>query len=333
MENIFGFKKNVLVVAEIGNNHEGNFDLAIKMIESAASSGVDAVKFQTFVPENYVARFDTVRLERLNRFKLSNDQYLLLAEKAKNLGIIFFSTPFDLESASFLNDLQPIFKISSGDNSFFPLIEKVARFKKPTIISSGLVDFSHLDTLKTYWNKSGGLDENLCFMHCVSSYPVPNEQANLRAISNLIIKYPELIIGYSDHTLGIKAPVLAVAAGARIIEKHFTLDKNYSNFRDHKLSADPKEMSELVKEIHGASEFMGNGLKVKQLCEYEIEISMRRSIAASRNLQSGKIISADDLTWVRPGMGMPPGSEVKVIGRRLAVNLMHGDIIKIEDLL
>lgn len=333
MEYNFHSINKVMIVAEIGNNHEGNVDVALHMIESAAKAGVDAVKFQTFIPENYITRSDIARLERLKRFKLSKDEYILLVNKAKNLGVIFFSTPLDLESASFLNDLQPIFKISSGDNSFYPLIEKVASYKKPTIISTGLVNFSHLDALNAFWNKAGGTDENLCFMHCVSSYPVPRNQANLRAISNLITKYPKLTIGYSDHTLGIQAPILAVAAGAKIIEKHFTLDKKYSDFRDHQLSADPQEMTELVKKIHEVTELMGSGEKVKQPCEYELEVSMRRSIAASKDLLAGGAITADDITWVRPGTGMPVGYEDKVIGRKLALDLRHGDIIKDEDLL
>ena len=226
----FDTSKKVFIVAEIGNNHEGSFDLAMEMVEAAAKTGVDAVKFQTFIPEFFVSRDDEARLERLNKFKLTYDQFRNLELRARELGLIFFSTPLDIESAFFLNEIQPIFKISSGDNDFYPLIKVTASFNKPTIISSGIVDLNFIKNLVDYWHSVGGCDQNLVIMHCVSSYPAPKEQANLKAISTLKSTFPNLVIGYSDHTLGIKAAIFAVAAGARIIEKHFTLNKNQSDW-------------------------------------------------------------------------------------------------------
>jgi sialic acid synthase SpsE len=328
----FGPNKKVFIVAEIGNNHEGNFDLAMEMVDAAAKTGVDAVKFQTFIPEKYVSSEDSARLERLNKFRLSNEQFLQIAKRAKELGVIFFSTPFDLESAAFLNKIQPIFKISSGDNNFRPLIEEVASYKKPTIISSGLVDLDALKDMVDFWQSIGGEDANLIIMHCVSGYPVPQGQANLRAISTLKNAFPNLIIGYSDHTLGIQACVLAVATGAEIIEKHFTLSKNQSDFRDHQLSADPVEMRNLVTQVHEASTLLGGGVKKLQACEIDMVTPMRRSIAASCALKAGQVISKQDLIWVRPGKGILAGRENEVVGRKISQDVAPGELITKEKL-
>lgn len=323
----------VFIVAEIGNNHEGNFDLAMEMMEAAAKTGVDAVKFQTFIPEKYVSCEDSNRLERLNKFKLSNEQYLRLAKRARELNVIFFSTPFDLESAAFLNKIQPIFKISSGDNNFYPLIDEVASYKKPTIISSGLVNLDALKNIVNYWNRIGGEDKNLIIMHCVSGYPVPEDQANLRVISSLKNVFPNLIIGYSDHTIGIQACILSVAVGARVIEKHFTLSKTQSDFRDHMLSADPGEMENLVTKVRQASVLLGHEEKKIQDCEIDMQIPMRRSIAASCNLKAGHLITKRDLMWVRPGSGIPVGEENEVIGKKIIRDLIQGELITKENLI
>jgi len=323
-------EKEVFIVAEIGNNHEGNFDLAIEMIEAAAKTGVDAVKFQTFMPEKYVSSADSSRLERLRKFKLSKEQHWMLAKKAEELNLIFFSTPFDLESAIFLNEIQSIFKISSGDNNFTPLIKLIASFNKQTIISSGLSDLNSLKELVDLWHCVGGCDENLSILHCVSSYPVPKEQANIASIYTLRDAFPKVTIGYSDHTLGSMASILAVAAGAKIIEKHFTLNKGQSNFRDHQLSADPIEMKNLVEQIREASVLMGKEVKSLQSCELEMVVPMRRSIAASKILRAGKIIDPNDLIWVRPGSGIPVGRESDVVGRIVLSDILQGELITKE---
>ena len=331
---IKNFKENnrVFIIAEIGNNHEGNFDLAVEMVEAAAKTGVDAVKFQTFIPEKYISKLDPLRLERLSKFMLSSEEYIQIAKRAKDLDLVFFSTPFDLESAEFLNTIQPIYKISSGDNNFYQLIEKVASYKKPTIISTGLVDLGELKDMVDFWHNIGGKDENLILMHCVSSYPVPLEQANLRAISTLNNTFPNLIIGYSDHTLGIQACILSVAAGASVVEKHFTLNKNQSDFRDHQLSADPVEMKNLVLQIREASILLGSGIKNLQNCEIDMISSMRRSIVASRSLSTGHIILEEDLLYVRPGTGIPTGRSKEIIGKKIIRDLVQGDMINKENL-
>jgi sialic acid synthase SpsE len=330
----FKFSKmsSVFIVAEIGNNHEGNFDLAVEMIESAAKSGVDAVKFQSFIPDLYVSGVDIERLNRLKKFQLTYEQFRFLAKKASELNVVFFSTPFDIKTAEFLNEIQQIFKISSGDNNFYPLIETVAKFDKPTIISTGLADLDHIEKLVKFWTSKGGHLDNLALMHCVSSYPTPFDQANIAAVTTLRDKFFNITIGYSDHTLGCDAAVLSVGAGAKIIEKHFTLSNEQSDFRDHQLSLNPLEMFKLVKKIRQAESLMGSGEKIIQNCEVQQESQTRRSIAAAHDLYSGKVLEKDDLTWVRPGTGIPVGQENKVIGRKLNASIEMGQLI-MEDFL
>ena len=328
--NNFDIEKKVFIVAEIGNNHEGNFSVAEEMIGKAAETGVDAVKFQTFIPDLYVSSIDISRLERLRNFQLSFDQFEQLSNQAKELGIIFFSTPFDVESAKFLNSIQPIFKIASGDNSFFPLLDTIANFGKPTIISTGLAHMKLLEDIYTFWSARSSTD-NLGVLHCIASYPTPLEQANLGAISTIKNRFPEITVGFSDHTIGVKAASYAVAAGARIIEKHFTLDKNYSDFRDHQLSSDPEEMRILVESIREVSTIMGSGEKTPQICESDSIISLRRSIAAANDLPVGTPLTMQNITWVRPGTGIPPGQENLLIGSKLIRAIKQGELIQLED--
>ncbi len=328
--------KKVFIVAEIGNNHEGNLKVAKDLIRKAATSGVDAVKFQTFIPEQFVSIKEQLRIDRLRGFQLSYQQFHELSRFANKKGLIFFSTPLDINSAKFLNTIQPIFKISSGDNNFYKLIETVANFGKPIIISSGIADINELEKIYKRIIKIFSLKKknykNLAFLHCVSSYPVPTEQVNLASILYLKKKFPNIVIGYSDHTLGIEASVLSVAAGARIIEKHFTLDKNYSDFRDHQLSVDPKEMSLMVKKIRKIEKMFGKEEKKIQKCEKNMKVEARRSIAAASNLIKGTKLSASHLTWLRPGIGFSPGQEKKLIGKKICRNLKKGQIIKKRDI-
>lgn len=327
--------KKVVIVAEIGNNHEGEFTLAKEMIHSAAEAGADAVKFQTFVPELLTSSTDSVRLERLRRFQLSYDQFAQLAQTAEEEGVAFFSTPLDIGSARFLNHVQSIFKIASGDNTFFPLIERIAEFGKSIIVSAGFADIDLLTKVRAsvhdVWRRIG-VRPDLAFLHCVSSYPTPIEQANLGAISTLKGAFPDCVIGYSDHTLGIEATTYAVAAGARIIEKHFTLDKHHSDFRDHKLSADPTDLRRLVETVRRITVMMGDGKKVPQRCEEELSVAARRSIAAMNDIPAGKVLAMEDITWVRPGDGIQAGQESSILGHKTAHGIKGGELIRITDL-
>jgi len=325
----FDLAEHVLVVAEIGNNHEGSYDRAEEMVGRAAQAGADVVKFQTFSAAEHFNTIDDVeRVARLRRFQLTYDEFERLAKAAQAEGVSFISTPLDLESAQFLNQFVPAFKIASSDNTFGPLIELVASFGKPIILSSGLVGVEELQSAKglieACWNRDG-IDPGLAVLHCVSSYPVPIAEANLLAIAT-IRDALSCTVGYSDHTLGIDAALLAVALGARIVEKHFTLDKNMSDFRDHQLSADPAELTELVRKIRDAEELLGDGVKRPMPSEGDAR-AIRRSIAAGQDLPAGLVIRYDHLAWVRPGHGLPPGDEARVVGRRLNAPRQAGQLI------
>jgi sialic acid synthase SpsE len=304
----------IFIVAEVGNNHEGDINCAKKLIEAAAKCGADAVKFQTFLPEYYVSQDDKSRFERLKKFQLTFAQFEDLANFSKECGIDFFSTPFDMDSAIFLNKIQQIFKISSGDNNFWPLIDLVLSFKKTIIISTGMANTQAIRKIYERY-KQYGSGQKLVLMHCVSAYPVSEEHANIGAISNLRNEFPDVLIGYSDHTIGTEAALYAAAAGARVIEKHFTLSKNYSDFRDHQLSADPKDMLKLVAGVRAIELLKGSGIKEISDCEKSNSIQMRRSIVANRDIDIGEIISIEDITWIRPGGGIDPGDEEKVLNK------------------
>lgn len=329
----FDTDRGVLVVAEIGNNHEGNFELAAEMVRQSARCGVGAVKFQTVRAGQLVRRSEKARFERLTQFELSEPQFAALSDLAHELGLAFLSTPLSLDTAAFLEPMLDAYKIASGDNDFFPLLERVARTGKPLIVSTGASDVSQVDAAVRFvrgaWQAHGAPGE-LALLHCVSSYPAPAEQANLLSIPFLAERFG-CTVGYSDHTLGTTAAVLSVAAGARIVEKHFTLDKNQSDFRDHQLSADPAEMAELVRRIREAESLLGTRAKSVQPCEAASQSAIRRSIVAARDLKRGSPIGPADLKWARPGDGLRPGDEGKLVGRRLKRDLREDDGLSLGD--
>ena len=329
----FDVSEKAMVVAEIGNNHEGDFDVAKKLVKKAADCGVDAVKFQTFNTEHYVDQSDMDRFKRLKSFELSNSEFKYLSKLAHSLGLLFISTPFDLGSAVFLNKIVDCYKISSGDNTFFALIDTVCKTGKSIIVSTGMSDWHEVEKIVSYIQEKWadyGFDGQLAVLHCVSSYPVLPEQANLNSIK-LLAERLNVTVGYSDHTIGVEASVLAVALGARVIEKHFTLDKKYSDFRDHELSADPKEMKEIVERIRLASSMLGKHEKKIQESEKPIINVVRRSIVAGRDMPKGHQVVLDDLTWVRPAGGLSPGEEDMLLGKKLKYAVLVGDKLLKDD--
>ena len=326
-------REKVMIIAEIGNNHEGSYTLAEEMIGLAVEAGADAVKFQTIIPEKLVSIQQKTRIKQLKKFQLSYDEFAKLSKVAKNEGAIFLSTPFDIDSALFLNELVPAYKIASGDNDFYPLIKVIAEIGKPIIMSTGLMNLDELIKsvlfIKNIWQKNHNKEE-LALLHCVSSYPTPPENANLLAINEL--EQITDIVGYSDHTSGIEAVVLSIAFGARIIEKHFTIDNNYSDFHDHQLSLNPTEFKKMVVQIRIAEKMLGSGKKVSTHLELKSKQNIRRSIVANRNLSAGHKIILEDLDWVRPGGGVRPGNEEKLIGKKLNQAMKVGEMIELKNL-
>lgn len=327
-------RDEVFVIAEIGNNHEGDFALAVKLIELAAQCGVHAVKFQTIRPERFVAKSNEARFQQLTKYEFSDTQFAELARIASEQGLVFLSTPFDLESADMLDALMPAFKIASGDNNFYPLLERVASMGKPILLSTGLADLDQVKRSIEVIGKAAAaanVSAPVIPLHCVCAYPTPTEQANLGAIQ-LLSDELQCIVGYSDHTLGINAAVLSVGLGARVIEKHFTIDKNHSSFRDHQLSADPAEMKLLVERVKEANQLLGTGEKRLQAVEQSNVAPVRRSIVAKHDLPAGTVIKESDLCWMRPSGGLAPGEEHRVVGKKLLRAVLHGEQIVLDNL-
>tara|TARA_B100000886_G_scaffold90549_1_gene59750 strand:+ start:2287 stop:3282 length:996 start_codon:yes stop_codon:yes gene_type:complete len=323
-------KKNTpFIIAEIGNNHEGNFNTAVKLIYAAKNSGVDAVKFQTFKTEYYVNNLEKKRFKKLKKFELTKEQFVKLSIIAKKNKLKFISTPFDLQSANFLKKIVNIFKISSGDNNYFDLIKKVFKYGKPTIISTGLTEITDLKNIIQLAKKKKFNLKKLAMLHCVSSYPVEDKNANLKSIRFMQKRLP-VTIGYSDHTLGMAASLTAVSLGAKIIEKHFTLDNNYSNFRDHKLSLNPKNMKLMVSEAKKIPNMLGKENKKPNKTELKTLNQMRRSIYAKKDLKKGDILLVDDLKIVRPFVYLKPNDIEKILGKKIKKNVKSGYPINLK---
>ena len=281
--------KKTFIIAEIGNNHEGSFNVACKLIKEAKKAGVDAVKFQTFKTEDFINPNDKKRFRKLKKFELSYEEFEKLSVIAKNNKLKFISTPLDINSAIFLNNIVDCFKIASGDNNYYDLIKTVLNFDKPTFISTGLLDFIEVKSLVKFIKKIGFDFSKLSLFHCVSDYPVSYEEANLLSIKFLKDKLP-LTIGYSDHTIGKDASIIAASLGAKIIEKHFTLSNNFSKFRDHQISLNPQDMKQLVSSMRKTESMLGFEEKIIQNSEFKNLDSIRRSIYSANNLDKNSII-------------------------------------------
>lgn len=323
--------ERVLVVAEIGNNHEGDAERARALVDAAADAGADAVKFQTFGAERLVSPVDPDRLARLRSFELAPETFAALSVHARSRGLLFLSTPLDLESACVLEPLVDAYKIASGDNDFTALLELVASMRKPVVVSGGMStvdDLRHaIAVIQASWD---GADHGLAVLHCVSAYPAPADELHLRAIP-MLARELGCTIGYSDHSLGLDAALLSVALGARIVEKHFTLDKQQSDFRDHALSSDPDELRELVERVRLAESMLGREEKSVQPSEEPTVAAARRSVAASRDLPIGHRLGEGDVTWLRPAGGLRPGLETEILGRTLLRGVRAGEPILLSD--
>ena len=315
----FDLKKKVFIIAEVGNNHEGNFSIAKKLVRLAAKAGADAIKFQTFRTENFIRKKDIKRFKQLKKFELSYEQFKSLKKLAHIKKIKFISTPLDLESADFLIKSADLIKIASSDNNFFPLIEKVLKSKKSIIISTGMTNASQIKDLTNYIYKVIGkksAEKRIALLHCVTSYPVEDRFANLRSVEYLI-KNSKLTIGYSDHTLGNDACIAAVAMGAKVIEKHFTINKKFSKFRDHALSADYTDLKNIVSRIRKVEKQLGRFNKEIQKPEKKLIKIVRRAAYADRDILPGEKISIKNVKFLRPSLTSNFFYLKKIIGRKI----------------
>ena len=315
----FDLKKKVFIIAEVGNNHEGNFSIAKKLVHLAAKAGADAIKFQTFRTENFIRKKDIKRFKQLKKFELSYEQFKSLKKLAHIKKIKFISTPLDLESTDFLIKNADLIKIASSDNNFFPLIEKVLKSKKSIIISTGMTNASQIKDLTNYIYKVIGkksAEKRIALLHCVTSYPVEDKFANLRSVEYLI-KNSKLTIGYSDHTLGNDACIAAVAMGAKVIEKHFTINKKFSKFRDHALSADYTDLKNIVSRIRKVEKQLGRFNKEIQKPEKKLIKIVRRAAYADRDILPGEKISIKNVKFLRPSLTSNFFYLKKIIGRKI----------------
>lgn len=315
-----------MIIAEIGNNHEGSFEIAKKLILQAKKSGVDAVKFQTYITDDFIHRKEKKRYKTLKSFQLSRSNFVKLKKIAKKHKLKFISTPFDFESAKFLNKLVDYFKIASSDNNFYQLISYILSFNKPVIISLGFLSLNEILKLEKYILKKIKIlkfKKTVHFLYCVSSYPVEDKDINLNNI--LILKQKlKIPIGFSDHTIGLDSSYLASILGAEIIEKHFTLSKKFSNFRDHSLSADLKEMSLLVRMINKIPILLGNKKRTITKDEMVVALNARRSIYLRKDLKKGESLNRDHVKFLRPFKSSEPNDFKLMYNRKAKKNLDKG---------
>ena len=318
----------VLIIAEIGVNHNGCLDTAKKLIDVAVSSGADVVKFQTFKSDQLtteIAPLADYQLKNspelinqqtlLSKLELDEDGHKILKKYANNVGIEFLSTGFTLESIDFLSKLGlERWKVPSGEINNIPLLRKVASQNQPTIISTGMASLGEIElALKTLYDSK--LDkEKISVLHCNTAYPTPMEDVNLKAINTIKNSF-DINVGFSDHSEGIEASIAAVAIGAQIIEKHITLDKNMPG-PDHKASIEPQELYNLVNSIRNVEKAIGDGIKSPSNSEIINMKVARKSIVASKCIKKGEIYSIDNLSIKRPGIGLPPTMLDFILGAR-----------------
>jgi len=333
---LFGkdLEQEVVVVAEIGVNHEGDVEAASTLLRLAAKSGADAVKFQTFSPTRYISSSDPERLERVTKFSLDKKSHQILAEEAKNLGVGFFSTPVTEDMVDFVSGLGPAIKIASGDLTFESVIRKSASTGKTIILSTGCGSVEEIDLAVRWVEDEVGskiIKNKLILMHCVSSYPTPHTQANILSIPFLSERY-DLKVGYSNHVIGSEVCIASVALGACIVEVHFTDQSTGRSFRDHSISFEPDKFTKLVSSVRIVRDSLGDYSKNKQECEIENESAIRKGIVAANNLDKGHIISRDDLMFARPASEFLSSEISMVIGKKLNKSISFGNLICRSDI-
>lgn len=330
------------IMAEAGVNHNGSLEMAKRLVETAVSAGADAVKFQTFKAERLASasaskaayQLQTTdasesQVAMLRRLELSAADHRALQAYCRKRRILFLSTPFEEDSADFLADLGvPAFKIPSGEITNLPFLAHVARKGKPMIMSTGMSTLTEVRQAVETIRAAG--NDQLVLLHCVSAYPADPADANLRAMQTLSSAFG-VPVGYSDHTPGIEVALAAVALGACLVEKHFTLDRNLPG-PDHLASLEPEELRALVRGIRIVERSLGHGRKEPTASEAETVAVVRKSVVAAHNLPAGALVERADLAMKRPGTGIPPGEASRVVGRRTRRSLTADELLSWIDL-
>lgn len=330
---------SVFIIAEAGDNHNGSLPLALKLVDVAVESGADCVKFQTFITEEVVSKKaekaayqkestgkNESQYEMVKKLELSFEEFKQINEYCKEKEIIFLSTAFDLKSIDFLNTLDiPFWKIPSGEITNLPYLIKIAQTKKDVVLSTGMATIDEIEyAIDILLNNGAG---KITILHCNTEYPSPMEDVNLKAMKS-IQKQFKFDVGYSDHTLGIEVPIAAVALGAKIIEKHFTLDRSM-NGPDHQASLTPYELKEMVKSIRNIEKALGNGKKAPSKSEVKNINIVRKSVVARQNILKGEVFTAENLAIKRPGNGISPMNWFEILGQKANKDFEEDELIEL----
>ena len=333
--------KKILIIAEAGINHNGSLKRAINMIKEAKKAGADVIKFQTAVPDlvatNAAKKADYQKTKKLDKesqlqmikkLHLPLSAYKTLQRWCKKYEITFMSSPFDLISAKFLINMKiKQIKIPSGEITNYPLLKYLAKKNIKIILSTGMSNLSEIKKAIKVFKKFGKADRDISILHCNTSYPTPNKDVNLNVIEALQ-KELKLNIGYSDHTMGFVTPIAAVAKGAKIIEKHFTLNKNLKG-PDQLTSLNPKEFSKMVKYIRDCEDLLGSKKKIVTKSEFKNKNIVRKSIVAKKNIKQGDIFNETNLAVKRPGTGLSPMIWEKILGKKAKKNFIIDELISL----
>jgi len=329
------------VIAEAGVNHDGDVDLAHRLVDIAADAGADAVKFQTYETDALITpdapkaayQVETTggaesQRDMLKKLELPRDAHAALKAHCERRGLVFLSTPFDPGSVIFLAELGVLaFKVPSQEIINLPFLRQIARYGRPMIVSTGNATMGEVDAaVRTVEAESAPF----ALLHCVSQYPAEPRDINLRAMATMAQAFG-VPTGFSDHTLGTAVPIAAAALGATIIEKHYTLDRARTG-PDHRASLEPGELASLVRDIRAAEAALGDGRKRPAPCEPEVGLAARKSLVAARDLAAGTVLAVDDLSAKRPGTGISPALTDLVVGRRLRAAVPGGALISFEAL-
>lgn len=329
--------QHTLIIAEAGVNHNGSIELAKQLIDAAADAGVDYVKFQTFKTENLVSKSakmadyqkrnmsvgENSQYSMLKKLELSPQQHYELVSYCNEKGINFFSTAFDLDSVDFLASLHlGLWKIPSGEITNYPYLRKIASYKEPVILSTGMSTFDEIADAISVLIKFGVSKEQITILHCNTEYPTPMNDVNLKAMHTIGEKF-SVNVGYSDHTQGIEVPIAAVALGATVVEKHFTLDCTMDG-PDHKASLEPQELKAMVTAIRNIEQALGNEEKKVSTSEGRNKSVARKSIVAAKDIEKGELLTEENLTVKRPGGGISPMKWEYIIGTR-AIRTFEAD--------
>ena len=327
-----------LIIAEAGVNHNGSLETAKELIRTAKASGADVVKFQTANVNSLVSKSakmakyqkenigkEESQKEMLSKLLLPFEDFITLSDYCKEVGIKFLSTPFDIESIHFLDELQDVWKIPSGEITNYPYLVEIAKTGKEIILSTGMCILDEVDDALSVLRENGA--GRITLLHCTTNYPTPMKDVNLNAMLTLK-EHCRCEVGYSDHTKGIEVPIAAVAVGATVIEKHFTLDRNMEG-PDHKASLEPDELKAMVNAIRNIEVAMGTGEKVPLESEKANISVARKSIIAAKEIKAGEVLTEENLTTKRPGNGVSPMKWTEVLGTKAIRDFAEDELIEI----